>query len=103
MALKNNRPKNTKFSKHFRPHLKHKYKESKLLTTGGLLCMESSFITDNQLGAIVLTLKRILKRRGKIICRVFPHQSITKNQFKLEWVKVKEVYVIDYNQFNQVQ
>lgn len=89
MSLKNNRPKNTKFSKHFRPHLKHKYKESKLLYTGGLLCMESSFITDNQLGAIVLTLKRILKRRGKIICRVFPHQSITKKPIQTRMGKGK--------------
>ena len=89
MALKNTRPKNTKFNKHFRPHLKFKHKESKLLYTGGLLCMESSLITDNQLGAIVLTLKRILKRRGKIICRVFPHQSITKKPIQTRMGKGK--------------
>lgn len=87
--MKNNKPKNTKFSKYFRPHLKHKHKVSKLLYTGGLVCMESSFITDNQLEAIVLTLKRILKRRGKIILRVFPHQSITKKPIQTRMGKGK--------------
>ena len=83
------KPKNTKFNKYFRPHLKNKHKISKLLYTGGLVCLEPSFITDVQIQAIVLTIKRILKRRGKIILRVFPHQSITKKPIQTRMGKGK--------------
>lgn len=83
------KPKNTKFNKYFRPQLKNKHKISKLLYTGGLICLEPSFITDVQIQAIVLTIKRILKRRGKIILRVFPHQSITKKPIQTRMGKGK--------------
>lgn len=89
MVLKNNKPKNTKFNKYFRPKLKNKHKISKVLYNAALVSIQPSFITDVQLQAIVLTIKRILKRRGKIILRVFPHQCITKKPIQTRMGKGK--------------
>lgn len=83
------KPKVTKFNKYFRPRIKNKHKISKILYTAGLISSEPSFITDIQLEAIVLKIKRILKRRGKIILRVFPHQPITKKPVQTRMGKGK--------------
>lgn len=83
------KPKVTKFNKYFRPRIKKKHKISKILYTAGLISSEPSFITDIQLEAIVLKIKRILKRRGKIILRVFPHQPITKKPVQTRMGKGK--------------
>lgn len=83
------KPKLTKFNKYFRPKIKNKHKISKVLYTAGIICMEPSFITDIQLQSTILTLKRVLKRRGKIILRVFPHQSITKKPIQTRMGKGK--------------
>lgn len=89
MVLKNNKPKNTKFNKSFRPKLKNKYKISKVLYNAALVSNQVSFITDVQLESIVLTIKRVLNRKGKIILRVFPHQSITKKPIQTRMGKGK--------------
>lgn len=83
------KPKVTKFNKYFKPKLKNKHKISKVLYTAGLVSLEPSFITDIQLETIILKVKRILKRRGKIILRVFPHQSITKKPIQTRMGKGK--------------
>jgi large subunit ribosomal protein L16 len=89
MVLKSTKPKNTKFNKYFRPLIKDKFKKRDLLYTGGIICKESGYITDVQLQAIVLSIKRILKKRGKVILRVFPHRPITKKPIQVRMGKGK--------------
>ena len=83
------KPKNLKFNKYFRPKLNNKHKISKILYTAGIVSLEPSFITDVQLNTIILNTKRILKRRGKIILRVFPHQSVSKKPIEVRMGKGK--------------
>jgi len=49
----------------------------------------NTLITASQLESITLTIKRALKRKGKIIHRVFPHQSLTKKPQEVRMGKGK--------------
>lgn len=83
------RPKNTKFNKYHRVKVKHAHKISPVLYTAGLVCLEPYIITDKQIETILLRVKRILKRRGKIILRVFPHSSRTRKPIQTRMGKGK--------------
>ena len=85
------KPKNTKFNKYHRPVTKnyYNYKNNLIYSKYGLLVTQPATITAGQLQAIILTIKRILKRKGKIILRVFPHQSITKKPQEVRMGKGK--------------
>ena len=74
------KPKFTKFKKYHMPKIREKYKvkTNLIYSNYGIVCNESSLITGKQIESINLTIKRTLKRRGKIIMRVFPHRSVTK-------------------------
>lgn len=69
------KPKKRKFKKH------HLYKTGKTINKKnhlvfgdyGLMSEEFSLLSDSQIEVIVMTLKRNLKRKGKIWLRVFPH------------------------------
>lgn len=85
------KPKNTKFKKHHRIPLKHfyNYKTNLVYSSYGLAIKEPGIITAPQLQSIILSIKRILKRKAKIILRVFPHQSITKKPLEVRMGKGK--------------
>lgn len=85
------KPKNTKYNKYHRPLTKnyYKYKNNLIYSNYGLMCTQPGTITAKQIESIILTIKRILKRKGKIILRVFPHQSTTKKPQEVRMGKGK--------------
>lgn len=85
------KPKATKFRKYHRPKIKNyiNHKNNLIYSTNAIIATQPSFITASQLEAITLKLKRILKRKGKIIHRVFPHQSVTKKPQEVRMGKGK--------------
>lgn len=83
------RPKHTKFNKYHSVKIKYSHKISKILNTAGLISLEPYIITDKQISTILLVLKRVLKRRGKIILRVFPHLSRTRKPIQTRMGKGK--------------
>lgn len=72
------KPKNKKFNKYHSPKLKHNFKLNNKLEFSGIIAIQNSFINSSQLESCILTIKRLLKKKGKIILKVFPHSSITK-------------------------
>jgi len=85
------KPKATKFRKYHRPKIKNyfNHKNNLIYSKNAIIATQPSFITASQLEAITLKLKRILKRKGKIILRVFPHQSVTKKPQEVRMGKGK--------------
>ena len=85
------KPKSTKFRKYHKPKLKssYNYKTNLIYSQYALVAAEPSLITASQIQAITLTIKRVLKRKGKIIHRVFPHQSLTKKPQEVRMGKGK--------------
>ena len=85
------KPKSTKFKKYHKPYLKnyYNYKTNLIYSEYALVTTEPSLITASQLESITLTIKRALKRKGKIIHRVFPHQSLTKKPQEVRMGKGK--------------
>lgn len=84
------KPKYTKYKKYHSPKIKNTYKRGDLIHTNyGIVARESSFITGKQIEALSLTLKRSLKRKGKLIFRVFPHRSKTKKPIEVRMGKGK--------------
>lgn len=85
------KPRQTKFKKYHNISLKqnYNYKTNLIYSSYGLVITEPGIITSSQLQSIILTIKRILKRKGKIILRVFPHQSITKKPQEVRMGKGK--------------
>ena len=72
------KPKNKKFNKYHSPKLKHSFKLNKKLEFSGIIATQNSFINSKQIESCILTIKRVLKKRGKLILKVFPHSSVTK-------------------------
>jgi large subunit ribosomal protein L16 len=91
------KPKVTKYKKYHSPKRKdlfrknnyNKNKTELIYSNYGIISCEPSFITGKQIEAINLTIKRTLKRRGKIIFRVFPHRSKTKKPLEVRMGKGK--------------
>jgi len=85
------KPKNTKFKKYHAVGLKQSfsYKTHLVYSNYGLAIKEPGIITAPQLESIILAVKRTLKRKAKIILRVFPHQSITKKPQEVRMGKGK--------------
>ena len=85
------KPKHTKFKKYHRPKIKNiiNKKNNLIYSNNALVNTQQASITAKQIESITLKLKRILKRTGKIIFRVFPHQSITKKPQEVRMGKGK--------------
>jgi large subunit ribosomal protein L16 len=85
------KPKNTKYKKSHRVKVKnvYNYKTNLIYSNYGLVALTPGIITGSQLESIILTIKRKLKRKGKIIQRVFPHQSVTKKPQEVRMGKGK--------------
>jgi len=85
------KPKSTKFKKYHKPYLKnyYNYKTNLIYSEYALITTEPCVITASQIESITLTIKRALKRKGKIIHRVFPHQSLTKKPQEVRMGKGK--------------
>lgn len=85
------KPKKRKFKKH---HLYKKPTNSKLKThlvyaEYALVARQSSLLTADQIHSAVMTIKRVLKRKGKLWFRVFPHIPVTKKPLEVRMGKGK--------------
>ncbi len=85
------RPKQRKFKKHHLYKVGRTINKKNHLIYGeyGLMSDEFSLLTDRQIEVIVMTLKRSLKRKGKIWLRVFPHIPVTKKPLETRMGKGK--------------
>ena len=84
-------PKKTKYRKHHRGNRKGMAKGGSYVAFGsyGLKAVESGWITSRQIEACRISITRVVRKIGKMWIRIFPDKPITKNQLKLEWVKVR--------------
>ncbi len=64
--------------------------------TYGLKALESGWITSRQIEATRISISRRVRKVGRMWIRIFPDKPITKNQLKLEWVKVKDLQNIGF-------
>ena len=89
-------PKKLQFNKLHRRDSKYNKKRSARLVRGlfGLKSLSCSRLTSQQLESARRAMTKKMNRIGKIFLRTFPSLPVTKNRWKLEWVKVKEVFPI---------
>lgn len=73
-------PKRTKYRKPHRVSYEGKAKGAKKVDFGeyGLMSMDGSWLTTNQIEAARVAMTRYMKRDGKVWVRIFPHMAITK-------------------------
>ena len=72
-------PKRVKRRKQFRGRLKGKAMRGNKITYGdfGIVAMEPSWITSNQIEAARIAMTRFIKRGGKVWIKIFPDKPIT--------------------------
>ena len=72
-------PKRVKIRKQFRGRLKGKAMRGNKITYGdfGIVAMEPSWITSNQIEAARIAMTRFVKRGGKVWIKIFPDKPVT--------------------------
>ena len=72
-------PKRVKRRKQFRGRLKGKARRGNKITYGdfGIVAMEPSWITSNQIEAARIAMTRFVKRGGKVWIKIFPDKPVT--------------------------
>jgi len=73
-------PKRVKRRKQFRGRMKGKANKGNTIAYGefGLVSLEPSWITSNQIEAARIAMTRYIKRGGQVWINIFPHKPITK-------------------------
>ncbi|MCL2610682.1 MAG: 50S ribosomal protein L16 [Defluviitaleaceae bacterium] len=73
-------PKRVKRRKQFRGRMKGKALRGNSITYGdfGIMAMEPSWITSNQIESARIAMTRYIKRGGKVWIKIFPDKPITK-------------------------
>ena len=73
-------PKRVKRRKQMRGRLKGRALRGNKITYGeyGIVALEPSWITSNQIEAARIAMTRSVKRGGKVYIKIFPHKSVTK-------------------------
>ena len=73
-------PKRVKYRRVHRGSMAGKAQKGNKVTYGefGLVAMEASWITSNQIEAARIAMTRSIKRGGKVYIKIFPHKPITK-------------------------
>ena len=81
-------PKRVKRHRVHRGRMTGKAQKGNTVTYGeyGLVALEPSWITSNQIEAARIAMTRYIKRGGKVWIKIFPHKPVTRNQLKLVWV-----------------
>ena len=84
-------PKRVKRRRVHRGSMAGKAQKGNKVTYGefGLVAMEASWITSNQIEAARIAMTRSIKRGGKVWIKIFPHKPVQESQLKLVWVLVK--------------
>ena len=73
-------PKRVKHRRQHRGRMKGIATKGNTVTYGeyGLVAMEPSWITANQIEAARIAMTRYIKRGGNVYIKIFPHKSVTK-------------------------
>ena len=73
-------PKRVKHRKVQRGRMKGKATKGNFVSYGdyGLMAMQPSWITSNQIEAARIAMTRYIKRGGKVWIKIFPHKPVTK-------------------------
>lgn len=73
-------PKRVKRRRVHRGHMAGKAQKGNTITYGeyGLVALEPSWITANQIEAARIAMNRYIKRGGKVWIKIFPHKPITQ-------------------------
>jgi len=73
-------PKRVKRRKQFRGSMKGKATTNNFLAYGefGLMALEPSWITNNQIEAARIAMTRYTKRSGQVWIKIFPHKPVTQ-------------------------
>jgi len=73
-------PKRVKRRKQFKGRMKGKALKGNKISYGeyGIVALEPSWITSNQIEAARIAMTRYMKRGGKVWIKIFPHKPITK-------------------------
>ena len=81
-------PKRVKRRRVHRGRMTGKAQKGNTVTYGeyGLVALEPSWITSNQIEAARIAMTRYIKRGGKVWIKIFPHKPEQENQLKLVWV-----------------
>lgn len=85
------KPKRRKFKKHhlYKKPTINKSKTHLVYSNYALVSRQSSLLNAAQLQAAIMTVKRVLKRKGKLWFRVFPHVPVTKKPLEVRMGKGK--------------
>ena len=80
-------PKRVKYRRVQRGRMKGKATRGNVVNQGefGLVALEPSWITSNQIEAARIAMTHYIKRGGKVWIKIFPD-----NPLRLEWVPVRE-------------
>lgn len=80
-----------KYKKHHKYWVNNTINKKNHLIFGnhGIISKDWSFLSKNQIESSILTMKRVLKRKGDIICRVYPHIPVTKKPLEVRMGKGK--------------
>jgi large subunit ribosomal protein L16 len=73
-------PKRTKYRKQFRGRMKGRATRGNRITFGefGLVAMEPSWVTSNQIEAARIAMTRHIKRGGNVWIKIFPDKPVTE-------------------------
>ena len=84
-------PKRVKRRKQMRGRLKGRALRGNKITYGdyGIVAMEPSWITSNQIEAARIAMTRYIKRGGQVWIKISLTNLLQLNLLKLEWVPVK--------------
>ena len=98
-------PKRTKFRKAHKGRIHGLAKGGTKLNFGsfGLKAIEPERVTARQIESARRAITRHLRRAGRVWIRIFPDVPVSKNQPKLEWVKVKGQMNIGLVELSQVE
>jgi large subunit ribosomal protein L16 len=73
-------PKRVKYRRQHRGRMKGKALRGNTISNGeyGLMAMEPSWITSNQIEAARIAMTRYIKRGGQVWIKIFPHKPVTE-------------------------
>ena len=84
-------PKRVKYRRVQRGRMKGKAMRGNTVSQGqyGIVALEPSWITSNQIEAARVAMTRYIKRGGKVWIKIFPDKPVTRNRPRRAWVPVK--------------
>ena len=84
-------PKRVKYRRVHRGRMTGKAMRGNTVSQGdfGIVALEPSWITSNQIEAARIAMTRYIKRGGKVWIKIFPDKPVTEKPPRPEWALVK--------------